>query len=172
MLKKIGCPAAAKSLDGFIKKPAIRRCLVLAAILIFVGVNFSEFYEAKIELAEKERQLANVDEVGACNAKLEWLSQAEGRDAKLDAHKIIRLARITGNPYSVIFEAHGDGLLGLGAKNQDPRRLDIFAGPEQLIPEGIRLTIQEPKGRYDVVIVAEDPDAVVLSHRIKCEPEC
>ena len=151
-----------------------------AIILIFVA-SFMTFYDAETarknaetERDDVRRQLSllsqnNPETIAKCNSNIEWLGQAEGESKRFNARQITRLVRITGNPYSVVFEAHGVDLLNLEAKSSDPNRLDVYAGPKQLKPEGIRLTIQEPRGLYNIFVIAKDPNTVALSHKIKCE---
>ncbi len=135
-------------------EPITRRILFPGAVLFCVGMTIYVFRPERI---------------AEWCGKIEGLSQAEGIDDEIKQPSIIRLVRIAGLPYSATFEARG-GALGLRIKNRDTGRVDFVSGPNQMEPEGIRSVVQNPRGLYEVTVIAKNPNAVVLTQQLKCEP--
>jgi len=145
-------------------RPKIARHSRLGAFIALIIASFLAYHDERQARLKAETTKATQ----ACG-KIEVLGQSEGWDGEFKAPSITRLIRITGNPYSVTFEVRGGKGLGLRVKNRDTGRVDFGTGPKQIQPEGMRSTIQNPRGLYDVTVIAENPNAVVFSDVLKCE---
>lgn len=122
-------------------------------------------HEATIEYLKATRGGAQL----TCPARLESLGlQGEGKTK--DGHSTIsRLYRIIGQPpYAVKFKAFGVGFIDLLVKQRDWKRTETIA--EQKIKNGKVITINEPRGLYEVTVIAkDDANLINLTPEIQCE---
>ena len=102
-----------------------------------------------------------------CDAHVDLTIFVDGFDKRIDAPRRTWVASITGQPISVRFEARGLNVLDLRQSQRAIEGRTEFISLKKLDP-GLALSIQEPRGRYDVTLVARNLDEVIFKPVVVC----